>query len=108
MPACDEFPRPIMRSAASLDPDKAWRQLSEKSQDAPACEALANNNLPCGVNSVNLKDSLSDIHSYDCNRCHCALPPGLSQSKRLQNIFVAETGNFYSEGRWFESIWAHQ
>jgi hypothetical protein len=56
-----------MRAAAVLDPDKTRRQLLEKRQHTPTCQATANNNLPCGVNSMNLKDSLCDIQSYGCN-----------------------------------------
>jgi hypothetical protein len=33
-----------MRRAAGLDPDKARRQLLEKRQHAPACEAPPDNN----------------------------------------------------------------
>jgi hypothetical protein len=45
-----------MRSTAGLDPNETWRQLFEIRQDAPACEALAKNNLLSGINCVNLKD----------------------------------------------------
>src|SRR6516165_10759855 len=74
MPARDQFPRPVMRVAASLYANKTRPQLFEKCQYAPACQALANNNLSCGINPMHLKDSLCDIQSYDCDRFHCALP----------------------------------
>jgi hypothetical protein len=50
-----------MRVAASLYANKTRRQLFEKCQYAPARQALANNNLPCGINPVHLKDNLSNI-----------------------------------------------
>jgi hypothetical protein len=62
-----------MRVAASLYANKTRRQLFEKCQDAPACQALANNTLSCGINPMRLKDSLCDIQSDDCDRFHCAL-----------------------------------
>jgi hypothetical protein len=65
-----------MRSTASLNPNETGRQLFEKRQNAPAREAPPDNNLPGGINSVNLKDSLCDIQSYGCNKRHGALPRG--------------------------------
>jgi hypothetical protein len=65
-----------MRTAAGLDPYDTGRQLLEKRQHTPACQAPADNNLPSGINSVNLKDSLCNIQSYGCNDRHGALPPG--------------------------------
>jgi len=56
-------------------PTRHGVNFSKKGQYAPACQALANNNLPCGINPVHLKDSLCDIQSYGCDRCHRALHP---------------------------------
>jgi hypothetical protein len=45
-----------MRAAASFDPDKTWLQLFKKRQDTPTRQTLTDNNLPCSINSVHLKD----------------------------------------------------
>jgi len=45
-----------MRGAASLNPDQTGRQLLEKRQDPPTRQALPDNNLPCSINPVDLKD----------------------------------------------------
>jgi hypothetical protein len=76
VPPRDEFARPVMRAAASLDPGETRRQLFEKRQDTPPCKTPANNHLPRGINSVNLKDSLCDIQSYGCDKRHGALLSG--------------------------------
>jgi hypothetical protein len=56
-----------MRAAASLDPDQTRRQLLEKHQDSPARQALPDDNLPCSINPVNLKNRLRDIETYCCD-----------------------------------------
>jgi hypothetical protein len=45
-----------MRSAAGLDPDKTRRQLFEKSQDPAARQTLPDNNLPSGIDPMDLKN----------------------------------------------------
>jgi hypothetical protein len=56
-----------MRVAASLYANKTRRQLFEKRQNTPAGQALPDNNLPCRINPVDLKDRLCDIETYCCD-----------------------------------------
>jgi hypothetical protein len=45
-----------MRAAAGLDPNETGRQLLEKRQDTPTRQALTDDNLPCAINSMDLKN----------------------------------------------------
>jgi hypothetical protein len=66
--ACDEFTRPVMRSAAGLDPDKTWLQLFKKRQNAPARQTLPDKNLTCRIDPVHLKDGFRDIETLHPRR----------------------------------------
>src|SRR5215472_3777477 len=59
-----------MRSGARLDADQARRQLLEKRYDLPALQLPANKHLADSINTVHLKDRLSDIKTDCCDRLH--------------------------------------
>src|SRR6516165_2455739 len=49
---------------------QARRQLLEKRYDLPALQLPANNHLADTINTVHLKDRLSDIKTDCCDRLH--------------------------------------
>jgi hypothetical protein len=57
----------------TLDADQARRQLLEKRYDLPALQLPANNHLADSINTVHLKDRLSDIKTDCCDRLHAWL-----------------------------------
>src|SRR5215470_332253 len=60
----------MMRRSAGFDADKARRQLLKEWQNVPALELTANDYVTCRVNSVDLKNRLSDIETNCRDRLH--------------------------------------
>src|SRR5215469_14483714 len=60
----------MMRRSAGFHADEAGRQLLKEWQNVPALELTANDYITCRVNSVDLKNRLSDIETDCRNRLH--------------------------------------
>jgi hypothetical protein len=56
-----KFARPMVRRGASLYANQAWWQLLKERQDGTPLQLAANDNLACGINSVDLEDRFGDI-----------------------------------------------
>src|SRR5215469_7018956 len=60
----------MMRRSAGFHADEARRQLLKEWQNVPALEPAANDYITCRVNSVDLKNRLSDIETDRPDRLH--------------------------------------
>src|SRR5262249_16005002 len=60
----------MMRRSAGFDANEAWRQLLKEWQNVTALELTANDDITCRINSVDLKNSLSDIETDGRDRLH--------------------------------------
>src|SRR5215831_1952043 len=60
----------MMRRSAGLHADETRRQLLKEWQNVPALELTANDYIICRVNSVDLKNRLSDIETNCRDRLH--------------------------------------
>src|SRR5262245_38230754 len=60
----------MMRRSAGFDADEARRQLLKEWQNVTALELTANDYITCRVNSVDLKNRLSDIETDGRDRLH--------------------------------------
>src|SRR5215211_1699686 len=60
----------MMRRSAGFDADEARRQLLKEWQNVPALKLTANDYITCRVNSVDLKNRLSDIETDCRDRLH--------------------------------------
>src|SRR5262245_51023458 len=60
----------MMRRSAGFHADEARRQLLKEWQNVPALELTANDYITCRVNSVDLKNRLSDIETNCRDRLH--------------------------------------
>jgi hypothetical protein len=73
MAKCLQLARPMMRRAASLDTNQAWRQFLEERQHVATLQLTTNDYLATSVNAVNLEDRFGDI-KIDCgDRLHGSL-----------------------------------
>src|SRR5499427_500855 len=63
----------MMRRSAGFDANEAWRQLLKEWQNVPALESTANDYITRRVNSVDLKNRLSDIETDRRDRLHAWL-----------------------------------
>src|SRR4029077_15130139 len=63
MTELDKLARPMMRGAARLDADQAWRQLGKKWQHLRAPKRLANHSLAGCINAVDLKNALGQVEA---------------------------------------------
>src|SRR6516225_5494074 len=63
----------MMRRSAGFHADEARRQLLKEWQNVPALELTANDYVTCRVNSVDLKNRLSDIETNCHDRLHVCL-----------------------------------
>src|SRR5215831_11955553 len=60
----------MMRRSAGFDANEAWRQLLKEWQNVTALELTANDDITCRINSVDLKNRLSDIETDGRDRLH--------------------------------------
>src|SRR5215831_13411927 len=60
----------MMRRSAGFHADETRRQLLKEWQNVPALELTANDYITCRVNSVHLKNRLSDIETNCRDRLH--------------------------------------
>src|SRR5215211_9487181 len=60
----------MMRRSAGFDADEARRQLLKEWQNVPALKLTANDYITCCINSVDLKNRLSDIETDCRDRLH--------------------------------------
>src|SRR5215467_11178401 len=60
----------MMRRSAGFHADETRRQLLKEWQNVPALELTANDYITCRVNSVDLKNRLSDIETNCRDRLH--------------------------------------
>src|SRR5262244_3513644 len=63
----------MMRRSTGFHADEARRQLLKEWQNVPALELTANDDITCRVNSVDLKNRLSDIETNCRDRLHAWL-----------------------------------
>src|SRR5262249_27389222 len=63
----------MMRRSTGFHADEARRQLLKEWQNVPALELTANDDITCRVNSVDLKNRLSDIETNCSDRLHAWL-----------------------------------
>src|SRR5215475_3533166 len=98
----------MMRRSAGFHADEARRQLLKEWQNVPALELAANDYITCRVNSVDLKNRLSDVET-DCRHClhvwllrivgALAAPTSLALTCRVKEPSTAsqaEVGRSYS------------
>lgn len=62
VPQCLQLARPMVRRCAGLDPDEAGRQRCKELQHMRSTQLPTNYNMPRGIDAVNLKYRLRDIH----------------------------------------------
>jgi hypothetical protein len=63
MAELDKLARPVVRRAARLDADQAWRQLRNKCQHLRPAKRRANHNLTGRINAVDLKNTLGQVEA---------------------------------------------
>src|SRR5271154_1097949 len=64
----DQFARPVMRGAASLDPDQASRKRAKKRKQVAALDRLGDDDPALRVYGVNLEHVLGQIQPDACDR----------------------------------------
>ena len=60
----------MMRRRTRFNADEARWQLLKERQDVAALELTANNDIPCGVDAMDLKDRFGDVETDCRNRLH--------------------------------------
>jgi hypothetical protein len=70
MPKRLEFPCPMVRRGAGLDPHETPGQLLEESNDVSAIELAPDDHIAFSINAMNLKNRLCDIETDCRNRLH--------------------------------------
>src|SRR5216684_8168220 len=73
VPQATQYPGPVMRSTAGLQPDPGRRQLAEELRHLAAPQLTAQNRLFVLIDAVHLKDMLGAIQANPDNR-HWAAP----------------------------------
>src|SRR6476620_11195983 len=63
----------MMRRCTGLNPYEAWRQLLEECQDITSLQLAADHHLARRVNTVDLKNRLSDVETDRRDAVHAAL-----------------------------------
>jgi len=93
----------MVRGCAGLDSHDARRQLLEERQDISTFELAADDQVPCGVDAVDLKDRLRNIETDCRDRLHVQLSRSVAApSATIQRHLRAGGGAVHSikSGLW--------
>jgi hypothetical protein len=78
-----ELARPMMRRRTRFNADEARWQLLKERQDVAALELTANNDIPCCIDAMDLKDRFGDVETDRCrDPLHAWLPSSWPPRRR--------------------------
>jgi hypothetical protein len=87
----------MMRCRTRFNADEARRQLLKERQDVAALELTANNDIPCGVDAMDLKDQFGDVETDRYrNLLHVWLPSSWPPRRRPAHLTYVEVKEPYT------------